>query len=63
MITYAENGKLYVLGKSGGVSLFDGIPSFMKLSKNKRWYCCYIPETARIPDGLLLAKNIGASPI
>jgi len=39
IITYVENGKTYVLARSGGVSLFDGIHPARKMGKNDRWHC------------------------
>ncbi len=56
IITYAENRELFVLAKSGGVSLFDAMSPKITLSKNDRWY--YIPKEAKIPDGIAIAKDI-----
>jgi len=58
VITYAENDTLHVLGKSGGISVFDGRNPYLKESKNRRWYCLFVSKTTKVPDGLLLAKNV-----
>ena len=34
IVTYGENNKLHVLGKSGGVSLFDAMSPKLTLGKN-----------------------------
>lgn len=56
IITYAKGGELYVLAKSGGVSLFDGISPKLNLNKNDRWYI--IPRHVSVPEGLILAKDV-----
>lgn len=56
IITYAENGILYVLGKSGGVSLFDAMSPKLKLGPKDCWY--FLPKDAEIPKGILIAKDV-----
>ncbi len=56
IITYSKNNELYVLGKSGGVSLFDAISPKLKLNKNDYWY--YLPKTAKIPNKIIIAKDV-----
>lgn len=56
IITYAQDGDLFVLAKSGGVSLFDGISPKLKMSKKDRWYI--IPRTTPVPEGVIIAKDI-----
>jgi len=53
-----KNGRedLYVLEKSGGVSLFDGISSKVKLSKKDRWWI--ITKNAKLEEGLVIAKDL-----
>lgn len=55
IITYNEDDVLYVLGKSGGVSLFSGQSPKLKLNKNDRWHL--IPKGLEVPDGLIIAKD------
>ncbi len=62
VITYAENGTLYVLGKSGGISVFDGRSPNLPGSKKRPWYCCFVEKGAPIPKDLLLAKNVNLDP-
>lgn len=56
IITYSENNKLYVLEKSGGVSLFDAISPKLKPNKNNFWY--YLPKTVNIPNEIIIAKDV-----
>ncbi|MBI3899808.1 MAG: hypothetical protein HY308_16145 [Gammaproteobacteria bacterium] len=56
VITYQENGLLYVLRRSGGVSLFDGMNPELALSKNRCWYL--MPKETPIPSGLIIAKDV-----
>jgi len=58
VITYAENDTLHVLGKSGGISVFDGRNPNLPGSKKRPWYCLFVSKTTKVPDGLLLAKNV-----
>ncbi|GAB2189623.1 hypothetical protein MAH1_12310 [Sessilibacter sp. MAH1] len=58
VVTYKMPGQedLYVLSKSGGVSLFDGISSKVSLSKKDCWWV--ITQNARLAEGLVIAKDI-----
>jgi len=58
IVTYRMSGKddLYVLARSGGVSLFDGISSKVKLGKKDCWWV--ITKNAEIADGLVIAKDM-----
>ena len=56
IITYSENGSLFVLEKSGGVSLFDGISPKLKMNKTDRWYL--IPKNTPAIEGILIAKDL-----
>lgn len=56
IITYKENNDLYVLEKSGGVSLFDAMSPKLSLGRSDCWY--YVPQNAKIPDGILIAKDV-----
>lgn len=58
IITYKMPGKneVYVLGKSGGVSLFDGMSSKVKLGPKDCWWV--ITRNARLEDGLIIAKDV-----
>ncbi|VAW66938.1 hypothetical protein MNBD_GAMMA09-1422 [hydrothermal vent metagenome] len=56
IITYAQNGKILVLAKSGGVPLFDGISPKLKMNKNDRGYL--IPRNTPVPKGIIIAKDI-----
>lgn len=56
IITYSENNELYVLEKSGGVSLFDAMSPKLQLGKKDCWY--YVPENAKTPDGIVIAKDV-----
>ena len=56
IITYAENNKLHVLEKSGGVSLFDALSAKLKLNKNDCWY--FLPKNAKIPKEIVIAKDV-----
>lgn len=47
---------MYVLAKSGGVSLFDGMSSKVKLGKNDCWWV--ITKNAKLAEGLVIAKDI-----
>ena len=55
IITYKDDDVLYVLGKSGGVSLFSGQSPKLKLNKNDRWHL--IPKGLDVPSGLVIAKD------
>lgn len=56
IITYAENNELYVLEKSGGVSLFDAMSPKLKMGNRDCWY--YVPQNAKIPEGIVIAKDV-----
>ena len=58
IVTYKVNGSddLYVLPHSGGVSLFDGMRSKVRLGKKDCWWI--IKKNARPEDGLVIAKDI-----
>ncbi|MDF3012244.1 MAG: hypothetical protein K0Q78_448 [Cellvibrio sp.] len=58
IITYKPNGKneLYVLARSGGISLFDGISSKVKLGQKDCWWV--ITKNAKVEDGLIIAKDV-----
>lgn len=57
IVTYQMNGSddLYVLARSGGASLFDGISSKVKLGKNDCWWV--ITRNAELEEGLVIAKD------
>ena len=58
IVTYQKGGTddLYVLAKSGGVSLFDGMSSKVKLGKNDCWWV--ITKNAKLEEGLVIAKDM-----
>jgi len=58
IVTYKKGGSndLYVLAKSGGVSLFDGISSKVKLGRKDCWWV--ITKDARLSEGLIIAKDL-----
>ncbi len=56
IITFKENDELYVLEKSGGVSLFDAMSPKMTMGKKDCWY--YVPKEVKISDGILVAKDV-----
>jgi hypothetical protein len=58
IVTYKMPGRndLYVLPKSGGVSLFDGISSKISLGKKDCWWV--ITRSARLEEGLVIAKDV-----
>ncbi|MBI3898082.1 MAG: hypothetical protein HY308_07275 [Gammaproteobacteria bacterium] len=56
IITYQENGLLYALRLSGGVSLFDGPNPKLALKKNECWYL--LPRETPIPPGIIIAKDL-----
>jgi len=58
IVTYRVTGKdeVYVLAKSGGVSLFDGISSKVKLGPKDSWWV--ITQNATLEDGLVIAKDV-----
>jgi hypothetical protein len=60
IVTYKARGsdELYVLAKSGGVSLFDGMSSKIKLGKNDCWWT--ITRNAKLEEGLVIAKDLFA---
>lgn len=56
ILTYNENNKIYVMAKSGGISLFDALSPKVRLSGKECWYL--IPRDTPIPEGLIIAKDI-----
>lgn len=58
IVTYKMDGKneLYVLAKSGGVSLFDGLSTKVQFGKKDCWWV--ITQNAKIPPGLIIAKDV-----
>ncbi|GAA6166355.1 hypothetical protein [Sessilibacter corallicola] len=58
VITYRTNRNedLYVLAKSGGVSLFDGMSNKIKLGKKDYWWV--ITKNARLEKDLVIAKDM-----
>ncbi|WP_444930923.1 hypothetical protein ACJJIF_03825 [Microbulbifer sp. SSSA002] len=58
IVTYKISGKneVYVLAKSGGVSLFDGISSKVQLGPKDTWWV--ITRNAKLEEGLIIAKDI-----
>lgn len=58
IVTYKPKGKndLYVLAKSGGVSLFDGMSSKITLGKKDCWWT--ITRNAKLDEGLIIAKDV-----
>lgn len=58
IVTYKMNGSdnLYVLSNSGGVSLFDGMSSKVRLGKKDCWWV--IKKEAKLEEGLVIAKDI-----
>lgn len=58
VVTYRLGGNddLYVLAKSGGVSLFDGMSSKVSLGKNDCWWV--ITKDAALEEGLVIAKDM-----
>lgn len=58
IVTYKLRGsdELYVLARSGGVSLFDGMSSKIKLGKNDCWWI--ITKDAKLEEGLVIAKDL-----
>lgn len=56
IVTYGENNKLHVLGKSGGVSLFDAMSPKLTLGKKDCWYL--LPKNASIPKEIIIAKDV-----
>ena len=56
IITYAEKNELYVLEKSGGVSLFDAMSPKLKMGNKDCWY--YVPQNVKIPEGIVIAKDV-----
>ncbi|HVK99310.1 MAG TPA: hypothetical protein VM553_05825 [Dongiaceae bacterium] len=60
IVTYKMPGSenLYVLARSGGVSLFDGMSSKVKLGKNDCWWV--LTKVAKLEEGLVIAKDIFA---
>ncbi|MBI3898853.1 MAG: hypothetical protein HY308_11215 [Gammaproteobacteria bacterium] len=55
VITYKQEGELYVLGMSGGISLFNEFNDRRKLGKKGCWYI--LDKNVPIPDGIIIAKN------
>ncbi|MBI3900018.1 MAG: hypothetical protein HY308_17255 [Gammaproteobacteria bacterium] len=55
LITYQENGLLYALRRSGGVSLFDDLSPKAPRRKNSRWF--KLQGDTPIPEGLVVAKH------
>lgn len=58
IVTYKmpSSDDLYVLAKSGGVSLFDGISSKVNFGKNDCWWV--LAQDAKLEEGLVIAKDI-----
>lgn len=56
IITYVDNNKLYVVAKSGGVSLFDTRSEKLDMGNNDCWYCL-APLKFEIPDKIIIAKD------
>lgn len=58
IVTYrtSTSQELYVLAKSGGVSLFDGMSNKITLSKTDCWWV--ITKNAQLEDGLVIAKDL-----
>ncbi|WP_020409062.1 hypothetical protein [Hahella ganghwensis] len=56
IITYSEGRELFVLGKSGGVSLFDAMSPKLKMGVNDCWF--FLPKSAEIPSGIIIAKDV-----
>ena len=58
VVTYKPGGKneLYVLARSGGVSLFDGISSKVKLGNKDCWWV--ITQNTKVEEGLIIAKDV-----
>ena len=55
IITYRHASDTWVLARSGGVSLFDGPASNLRLGKNDRWWI--LTRRAKLPEGLVIAKD------
>ena len=53
-----NSSDLFVLARSGGVSLFDGISSKVSLTKNDCWWV--ITKEAKLAEGLVIAKDLFA---
>lgn len=60
IVTYKKGGSddLYVMARSGGISLFDGMSSKVKLGKNDCWWV--ITKNAKLAEGLVIAKDLFA---
>lgn len=58
LVTYRHAGanEVYVLARSGGVSLFDGISSKVKLGNKDAWWV--ITKNAKVEEGLIIAKDV-----
>ena len=58
IVTYRPTGKdeLYVLAHSGGVSLFDGMSSKVKLGQKDCWWI--ITRGAKLEEGLIIVKDV-----
>lgn len=58
IVTYRMQGKneLYVLARSGGISLFDGISSKVRLGGKDSWWI--ITKDAKLDEGLIIAKDV-----
>lgn len=58
IVTYKPHGKneLYVLARSGGVSLFDGMSSKIKLGQKDCWWI--ITKGAKVDPDLVIAKDV-----
>lgn len=58
IVTYKTPDKdgLFVLAKSGGISLFDGISSKVSLRNKDCWWI--VTKDARLDEGLVIAKDI-----
>lgn len=57
IITFKMAGKdeVYVLAKSGGASLFDGVSSKVRLGPKDCWWV--ITQNAKLEEGLIIAKD------
>jgi len=61
IITYEENNKIYVLARSGGVSLFDGISQNRKMGKNDTWHIIMKAPEKKLDPDLIIEKKLKAN--
>lgn len=61
IITYEENGKIWVLARSGGVSLFDGISEKRKMRKNDEWHIIMKAPEKKLDPDLIIEKKTKAN--